>query len=1017
MSADNDAIKSELISLGLKSIRASHQLRYLITTRNNGNIARGIASQMNFTCSVKDSDFVGSCTRLNIEHKSRMFDLVITNQRERSNHLKAVFYSRKELHKNKLDIIAFSRIESDLANALHNEKQILIKRHDSKLVRDYQWNFYQPLTHQNSTNVNTKSNVNNKSKNRRKSSKKKPRRPSQRHRRDSAKGQIPKVEDMSLDLMENTVVNLTDKVLTKEQLFVFYLSHKFAPTPPLPDLSKFENDLQSFFSKLRAQIIFEKLQYLPNRADNRVTQLEKALIPKGKTKNFQSCQNLSVEAFISCIRAEIDVNKCKRKFVSPDNMPIGVRSALKEIKSWKDIVIRPFDKGVGFFLMYEEEYLRRVNAHLENREVYEILEDPQALISDLIAKIKSWAEKYKDQPGMSSKTIEWVIPSHENHQPGNIYLNPKAHKPPLYPGRLITTGCGAFIENLSALTAFELKKAKLDYRVVDTPHVLRRVDELNSSNILEGKDVTLVAIDIVDMFTNIPRDIGIQQCTQHLDARSEPEILFSTSCVIEALEITLDYNISSFNGKTYRQRKGAAMGPKNACEYADCSMDKIDQLVNNSDLPINPSDIRPDFWARLRDDILMVWTGTIDQLHQFMTWLNSICPSLKFTYSHSSEEVEFLDLNVYVADNFIQTRLFSKKSDTHCYLIPTSCHKEHVIKNIPYGLARRVRQNNSTDTFFDEQRGVCTTHLLRRGYNSEIIDNAFTKFSDIRTRPDLYSKKPSDGNDSKGCIPLVMDNNPALPQVGSIIHRHKHLLEKDENLKNIIKPGSVFVSYRKNKTIGDMLIHNRYKSSSGSHESLEIETLAQPPVSATEPQDPVTTPGCFACGKCYVCKLGYLTPCGSFTSYHTTQVFNISKELSCQSIGLIYLAECITCESSCVGYSIGNLPKRFSNHKSHIKRGVKSCRLTNHFLEKDHALVTDESQKEFDASLVKHIRIKIIDNVTFDNNSTTKEKEKLCEEREGYWQHHLRTFEKFGGMNVLDSNQRFLNSQAPRFCQ
>ena len=81
--------------------------------------------------------------------------------------------------------------------------------------------------------------------------------------------------------------------------------------------------------------------------------------------------------------------------------------------------------------------------------------------------------------------------------------------------------------------------------------------------------------------------------------------------------------------------------------------------------------------------------------------------------------------------------------------------------------------------------------------------------------------------------------------------------------------------------------------------------------------------------------------------------------------------------------------------------------------EKDHALVKDQSQKEFDASLVKHIRIKIIDNVTFNNNSTTKEKEKLCEEREGYWQHHLRTFEKFGGMNVLDSNQRFLNSQAP----
>ena len=52
--------------------------------------------------------------------------------------------------------------------------------------------------------------------------------------------------------------------------------------------------------------------------------------------------------------------------------------------------------------------------------------------------------------------------------------------------------------------------------------------------------------------------------------------------------------------------KGAAKGPKNTYEYADCSMDKIDQLVKNTDETINPSNIRPDFWARLRDDILMI---------------------------------------------------------------------------------------------------------------------------------------------------------------------------------------------------------------------------------------------------------------------------------------------------------------------------------------------------------------------------------------------------------------------------
>ena len=1007
---DVNTTKAELIKLGVKSLKASHQLRYLIRTRNNGNIARGIATQMKFMCSVKDTEFVNSCNELNLEHKSRMFDLVIDNQRERSKHLKAIFYSKKEHYKNKIDSVTFSRLENDISDALHKEKQISTKCHQNKIKRDFQWNFYKTPLLSSAQCVNRNSDVNTKPKNRRKNNKKKSRKPAQRHRRDSTKGNIPKVEDITLDLMKDTVVNLTDKELTKEQLYAFYLSHKFAPTPSLPDLSCFENDLQTFFSKLRAKVIFDKLQYQPNAVDSRTTQLEMALIPKGKTKNFQSCQNLAVEAFISCIRAEVDMSKSKRKFVSPDNMPKGVRTALKQIKSWKGITIRPFDKGVGFFLMYEEEYLRRINIHLENREVYEIVQSPTLLITELIGKIKCWTETYQNEPGMTSKIVKWVIPSVETHQPGNIYLNLKAHKPPLYPGRLITTGCGAFIENLSALTAFELKKSKLDYRVIDSPHVLRKLDELNGGNILEGKNITLVAIDIVDMFTNIPRDTGIQQCTKHLDARSDQEKLFSTKCVIDALEITLDYNISTFNGQTFRQKKGAAMGPKNACEYADCTIDKIDQLVNNPDEPINPSNIRPDFWARLRDDILMIWTGTVDQLVEFIAWLNGICSDLKFTYSFSTDGVEFLDLFVYASDQFIHTKLFSKKSDTHCYLIPTSCHKDHVTRNIPYGVARRVRQNNSEDTNFEEQSGVYSDHLLKRGYSNEIIDNAFNKFRDISKRKDLYSVKSDCGTKGKGALPLVIENNPALPNVGSIIHKHKHLLERDENLKKIMKPGSVFVSYRKNKTIGDMLIHNRFRSSSTSTQSLDISV--PPQQDTVEPNNQQTVVGCVPCGKCYVCKLGYLTPCDSFSSYHTTQVFSMSKKITCQNTGLIYLAECTTCESSYVGYSIGNLPKRFSNHKSHIKRNVKSCRLTNHFLDKDHDLVRDKNQKEFDNSLVKHVRIKIIDNVELDPNLCTKDKEKLCEEREGYWQHHLKTFEKFGGMNVLDSNQRSQSTQS-----
>ena len=67
----------------------------------------------------------------------------------------------------------------------------------------------------------------------------------------------------------------------------------------------------------------------------------------------------------------------------------------------------------------------------------------------------------------------------------------------------------------------------------------------------------------------------------------------------------------------------------------------------------------------------------------------------------------------------------------------------------------------------------------------------------------------------------------------------------------------------------------------------------------------------------------------------------------------------------------------------HGKPGAgKSGHYCNYFREKDHEL---KSRKEFDASLFKNVQIRIIDNINFDSNLSTIEKEKLCEEREGYW--------------------------------
>ena len=90
--------------------------------------------------------------------------------------------------------------------------------------------------------------------------------------------------------------------------------------------------------------------------------------------------------------------------------------------------------------------------------------------------------------------------------------------------------------------------------------------------------------------------------------------------------------------------------------------------------------------------------------------------------------------------------------------------------------------------------------------------------------------------------------------------------------------------------------------------------------------------------------------------------------------------ECTLCEQSYVGYTTGNLPRRLSNHKNHIKKNIKSCKLVNHFLDFDHKL-DFSSTKSFDASLSKFLKVILIDSLIFDPKDTQTMKEKACEIR------------------------------------
>ena len=243
------------------------------------------------------------------------------------------------------------------------------------------------------------------------------------------------------------------------------------------------------------------------------------------------------------------------------------------------------------------------------------------------------------------------------------------------------------------------------------------------------------------------------------------------------------------------------MGPKNACSYADLAMGEIDVKAKF----LGP--IKPSLWWRYHDDVFDLWQQGLPALHQFTDCINSLYPTIKFELVFSERELHVLDLTLYLIDGFIRTDVYSKPTDSHLYLPPSSCHPKHVFKAIPFGVATRLKRNCSDETFFAERTAEYKGYLLNQGYPSKLVNNQFSKASAF-SRNDLLQTR---AKEAKKLFPFVTTFNPNLPDVRNIIRKHLSILHSNPKLKELFPRGSVIPAFRRSKNLKELLAPSRFK--------------------------------------------------------------------------------------------------------------------------------------------------------------------------------------------------------------
>ena len=437
----------------------------------------------------------------------------------------------------------------------------------------------------------------------------------------------------------------------------------------------------------------------------------------------------------------------------------------------------------------------------------------------------------------------------------------------------------------------------------------------------------------------------------------------------------------------YVQKDGTAMGPDNACSYADIAFHPIDLLINGNedyDIPL---------WARFKDDVFTPWTMGLEKLLEFEKWINSIKSKLKYKKAYSlpgGEGSVYLNTRAYIKNSKIQTTLYTKPSDTCAYTVPSSCHPKHVCMNIPNGVAMTIKRICSEESEYIKHRDIAIKNFGERGYNEEFVREIFKKYDDMDRKlllggPEINEELKVDSKaGSSRCIPLVLDFHPSFSGASKSLNKHKHLLDLDTNLNSVINKKNLFVTFRKSKSLGGMLVHSRYP---------------------LPPSVPEQEKGNKNCTKCILCKYYLVENCNKIVSLKSGHSFKIHQSISCTDEHVIYVIDDLICVRQNVGSTDINMRCRFANHKSHIKQKKYTCRVAKHYNEeKSHVFNIDK--KYYDSTLSLELKVTLIDKVIPDPWDSPEAITAKMVAKESFWQNQLQSLESDGGLN--SRNERII---------
>lgn len=273
----------------------------------------------------------------------------------------------------------------------------------------------------------------------------------------------------------------------------------------------------------------------------------------------------------------------------------------------------------------------------------------------------------------------------------------------------------------------------------------------------------------------------------------------------------------------------------------------------------------------------------------------------------------FLDVEVYIQNHRIETKLYRKPTAGNSLLHASNHHPRHLIHSIPYGEMLRIRRACSNVEDLTIAQHQSKARFTQRGYNAEVINKAIIK-ANSKDRKDLLTRKDSiptnTSNKETTETRLILTYSSQQSTLRRIINRNWSVVRGDPVI-GMMMPAKPSITFRKAQSMSDLLVK------SSPEMLVSTNWLNSKKVF-------------FKCNSCRACECGinkttYITP-------FTENPIKIKKNLTCRTEYVVYVLGC-PCGLQYVGSTKLQAHKRILQHMRAISNNDHAYPMARHFKE------------------------------------------------------------------------------------